>query len=213
MVTNEGLRQRRSDGEQTHSSILEAAVMLASVEGIGAISIGRLADAVGVSKSGLYAHFGSKRQLQIEIVHAARDIFQREVIDPAMTAPPGRRRLEALASAYLSYVDRRVFPGGRFFAGMLAEFDAGSGVLHEEVVNDQREWIALVQSQVQEAQAKGEMRDGIDAGQLTFELTAILGQANYYSVLFSGSSVLEHARRAIESLVEGGSAQASTAGG
>ena len=187
--------------------------MLASVEGIGAITIGQLAGEVGVSKSGLYAHFGSKRQLQVEIVRAARDIFQREVVDPAMAAPPGRRRLEALTSAYLSYVERRVFPGGCFFAGMLAEFDAASGALHEEVVNDQREWIELVQSLVQEAQTEGELRDDIDAGQVTFELTAILGQANFYSVLFPQSNVIQRAQRAIESLMEDSASYSSNTPG
>jgi AcrR family transcriptional regulator len=206
-VTGEpDLAERRADGARTHTAILEAAVALASVEGIGSITIGRLAEEVGVSKSGLYAHFGSKQQLQIEIVHAARDIFQQEVIDLAITAPPGRRRLEALSDAYLSYVDRRVFPGGCFFAGMLAEFDAPSGALHDEVIADQRDWIDLVEAQVRQAQADGELRHDADPGQITFELTAVLGQANYYAVLFPESDIIDRARRAIDTII----ARAST---
>jgi len=201
MTADDGHRERRTDGAFTHTAILDAAVKLASVEGIGAVTIGRLAEKVGVSKSGLYAHFGSKRHLQTEIVHAAREIFQREVIDPALTVAPGRRRLVALTDAYLSHVERRVFPGGCFFAGMMAEFDAPSGALHEEVLTDQQEWIALVTELVQEAKAQGELRDDVDTGQVTFELTAILGQANYYSVLFPESNAIEQAQRAIETII------------
>lgn len=195
------IRTRRSDGERTHAAILEVAVRLASVEGIGGLTIGRLAQEVGVSKSGLYAHFGSKRGLQLEVIQAARDIFEREVIGPALAAPEGRFRLEALCEAYLSYVERRVFPGGCFFAGMLAEFDAQSGVLHEEVATDQREWLALVQSMARESQTLGELRSDVDVAQLTFELTAALEHANYYSVLFGEPSLVMQARTAIRAAI------------
>ena len=202
MTTTEDLRERRADGERTHAAILEEAVKLASVEGIGSVTIGRLAEAVGVSKSGLYAHFRSKRRLQMEIVNAARDIFDREVIDPALATPPGRRRIEALTDAYMSHVERRVFPGGCFFAGMMAEFDAPSGPLHEEVIADQREWIELFTTLVEEAKTEGDLRADVDTDQITFELTAILGHANYYSVLFAESTVIEQAQRAIRTILD-----------
>ena len=80
-------RPRRSDGEQTYTAILDTAVRLASVEGLGGLSIGRLAQQVGVSKSGLYAHFRSKRRLQLDVIRQARSIFEREVIAPAFEAP------------------------------------------------------------------------------------------------------------------------------
>ncbi len=200
-ATTAGTGPRRSDGERTHAAILETAVRLASLEGIGALTIGRLAEEVGVSKSGLYAHFRSKRGLQLEIVLAARDVFQREVVDRGLAAPEGRTCLEGLCEAYLSYVERRVFPGGCFFAGMLAEFDAQSGTLHQEVVDDQRDWVGLVQTLAREAQARGELRRDADIAQLTFELTAALEHANYYSVLFDDPVVISRARTTVQAAI------------
>lgn len=198
----ERARPRRSDGERTHAAIIDAALALASVEGIGALTLGRLAQEVGVSKSGLYAHFGSKRDLQLEVIAAAREVFQREVIDRGLAAPPGRARLESLCEAYIRYVDQRVFPGGCFFAGMLAEFDAQSGTLHEEVAADQREWVELTELLVREAQELGELRPDADAAQVAFEITAAVEHANYYSVLFDDPTVIERARRCIADTIE-----------
>lgn len=182
---------------QTYATILDTAVRLASVEGLGGLTLGRLAEEAGVSKSGLYAHFGSKHRLQLDIVRAARDIFEREVIEPGLAAPAGLARLESTCEAYLSYIERRVFPGGCFFAGMLAEFDAQSGYAHEEVAADQREWIELLEMLVAEAQASGELDAAADRRQLVFELTAAVQLANYYHVLFSDPAVIEQGRAAI----------------
>lgn len=194
-------RVRRSDGERTHAAILQAALELASVEGIAALTLGRLAERVGVSKSGLYAHFRSKRNLQLEVLAAAREIFEREVIERGLAASPGRARLEALCDAYLAYVERRVFPGGCFFAGMLAEFDAQAGELHREAAADQREWVELVESLVREAQQHGELSAETDPAQLAFDITAAVEHANYYSVLFDDPTVIERARRSITAAI------------
>jgi AcrR family transcriptional regulator len=194
-------RHRRSDGEQTHAAILEKAVGLASVEGLGALTIGRLAQAVGVSKSGLYAHFGSKRRLQLDVIESARAIFEREVVGPALEAPEGVTRLERLAEAYLSYIERRVFPGGCFFAGMLAEFDAQSGTAHDGVVADQREWLGLLEQIVDEACVRGELDPDADIPQLVFDVTAAVQLANYYFVLFGDRAVIERARAAIRGAI------------
>jgi AcrR family transcriptional regulator len=97
------------------------ATQLASVDGIHGLTIGKLAEALGVSKSGLYAHFGSKDQLQLETIAAASAVFEREVLGPALQAPEGLSRLQALCDAYFSYVERGVFRGGCFFAALLAE--------------------------------------------------------------------------------------------
>jgi AcrR family transcriptional regulator len=194
-------RPRRSDGERTHAAILQAALELASMEGIAALTLGRLAERVGVSKSGLYAHFRSKRNLQLEVLAAAREIFQHEVIDRGMAAPPGRARLEALCDAYLKYVERRVFPGGCFFAGMLAEFDAQTGELHQEVAADQREWGELVGSLIDEAQQRGELAGDADTAQLSFDITAAVEHANYYYLLFDDPTVIHRARSSITSAI------------
>lgn len=195
-------RPRRSDGEQTYTAILDTAVRLASVQGLEGLSIGRLAQQVGVSKSGLYAHFRSKRRLQLDVIRQARSIFEREVIAPAFEAPEGIRRLEALCEAYLSYVERRVFPGGCFFAGMMAEFDAQSGSAHDEAAADQREWIGLIEEIARQAQARGEFAPDADIPQLAFDLTAAVEHANYYSVLFGDTAVVGRARIAIAAAIE-----------
>lgn len=194
-------RQRRSDGEQTYTAILDAAVRLASVEGLEGLSIGRLAQEVGVSKSGLYAHFRSKRRLQLDVIRQARAIFEREVIAPAFEATEGLPRLEALCEAYLSYVERRVFPGGCFFAGMMAEFDARSGSVHDEAATDQREWIGLLEETADEAKARGELAIDADVPQLAFDLTAAVEHANYYSVLFGDTEVVDRARAAVAAAI------------
>lgn len=194
-------RQRRSDGEQTHSAILAAAVRLASMEGLGALTLGRLAQEVGVSKSGLYAHFGSKHQLQIDVFHAAREIFQQEVIEPAFAATEGLPRLERLCESYVSYIERRVFPGGCFFAGMLAEFDAQTGSPHLEVTADQQEWLGLLETLVRQAQNKNELDANADLDQLVFDITATVQLTNYYHVLFRDPAIIDRGRRGIRSAI------------
>ena len=116
-------RRRRSDGERSRKSILEAAAALATIDGLEGLSIGRLAERTGMSKSGLYAHFGSKQELQLATVETANEIFQAEVIEPALAAPAGRERLLALCDHYFSHLEREVFPGGCFFASAAADFD------------------------------------------------------------------------------------------
>jgi AcrR family transcriptional regulator len=125
-----------------------------------------------------------------------------EALTRKLTCPWLRRaRLEALCDAYLAYVERRVFPGGCFFAGMLAEFDAQAGELHQEVAADQREWVALVETLVCEAQQRGEIRAAVDPAQLAFEITAAVEHANYYSVLFDDPTVIKRARRSIKAAI------------
>src|SRR5438874_7377703 len=98
-------RKRRSDGERSRKAILDQAARLATVEGIGGLSIARLADAVGMSKSGLFAHFGSKEELQLATVETASSIFSAHVLEPASTAGSGIERLRLLVHGYLDYVE------------------------------------------------------------------------------------------------------------
>lgn len=195
-------RQRRSDGERTHAAILEVATELASVEGIDGLTIGRLADRLGVSKSGLYAHFGSKRRLQLETIEAARSIFEQEVMKPALAAPPGLGQLEALPEAYISYVERGVFPGGCFFASLLAEMDARSGEIRELVLAGERSWQEGLRQLARDAQLRGELAEDVDVGQLAFELQASLELTNYHFVLFADPQVLARGRTATAGILE-----------
>lgn len=190
-------RTRRSDGARTHEAILEASAKLASVEGIHGLTIGRLADELGVSKSGLFAHFGSKGALQLETIQAAQAIFDREVMEPTYAAAEGRPRLEALFAAFFSYVERGVFPGGCFFAGLLADEDARSGPVHDAAERIEREWVEGMRELVAKAKEAGHLRNDVDVEQLAFELYAFLELANYHFVLFRDTAVLERGRLAV----------------
>jgi len=193
-------RRRRSDGERSRATILDAATRLATVEGLDGLSIGRLAEHTGMSKSGLYAHFGSKEELQLATIDAASEIFVREVIEPARAAE-GAARLDALADAFLSYLERRVFPGGCFFAAAQAELDTHPGPVREKLREASGRWFAYLERQVRGAQEMGELRADEDPAQLAFEIDAMLKMATAVFVLHDDAEALERARRGVETRV------------
>ncbi len=204
MEMNEGPRsgrRQRADGARTRAAILDTATRLASVEGIRGITLGRLAAELGVSKSGLYAHFGSKEQLQLETIDAAQGIFDQEVVIPAFAVPEGLARLEAFLDAYFSYLERHVFPGGCFFAALLAEMDAAEGPVHEKVVEIERSFAREFASLVEAAQATGEIPAEVDAPQLVFELYACMEMTNYHFILFRDPEILTRGRRAVRNIL------------
>lgn len=196
------LARRRSDGERTHTAILDAATRLASVEGVHGLTIGRLAESLGVSKSGLYAHFGSKEQLQLETIEAAKAIFEEEVMRQAAQASPGLPQLEAILEGFFSYVERGVFPGGCFFAGLLAEVDARDGAVHDAAADWERESLEGMAGNVVDAQRAGDVAPDVDPRQVAFELYACMELANYHFVLFRDPDVLDRGRRAIRGIID-----------
>src|SRR5437764_8982197 len=166
-------RKPRSDGERSRRTILDAAAKLATVDGLEGLSIGRLADHIGMSKSGLYAHFGWKEDLQLAAIETASAIFDAEVIAPADQKTTPLEKIETLCEQFLSHIERRVFPGGCFFASAAAEFDTHPGAVKERIADFQRDWTDLLVQLVREAQAAGELRDE-DPHQLAFELNGYL---------------------------------------
>ena len=189
-------RRRRADGERSRRTILLAAAELATVEGLDGLSIGRLAEHIGMSKSGLYAHFGSKEELELAAIATAGEIYDAEVVAPALREPPGVGRLLALCDAFLSHVERRTFPGGCFFASALAELGPRSpdSAVRARVVGFVDGWFELVGRTIREAQESGEIDAALDAEQLAFELNALMSGANDRFVLSGDPSVLERAR-------------------
>ena len=171
-------RRTRADGERSRQRILETAARLATVEGIDGLSIGRLAQATGMSKSGLFAHFASKEELQLAAIGTARSIFMDDVVAPAEEEQPGLARLERLCEGMLSHIDRRVFPGGCFFAVVGSEQAGKPGPVLDRVVEVGNEWIARLAEAVHEAQERGELDTTIKAEQLAFELNAYLQMAD-----------------------------------
>jgi AcrR family transcriptional regulator len=190
-------RRRRADGERSRETILQAAAELATIEGLEGLSIGGLAERIGMSKSGLYAHFGSKEELQLATVDKAGEIFVADVIQPGLAAPAGLERLYALCDRFLSHVERQVLPGGCFFASAAAELDTRPGPVKERVADFQRGWAAMFEREVREAQASGDLDPGADPAQVAFELNAYLLLANSHYLLQSDRSVFGRARTAI----------------
>ena len=191
-------RRRRSDGERSRSAILDEAAKLATIEGIDGLSISRLADAVGMSKSGLFAHFGSKEELQLATIDAASAVFTTQVTEPAALAPTGLERLRAMVEGFLHYLEVDTFPGGCFFASALAEVDMRHGAVRDRVVAFLGDWVGLLEAAVRDAQAEGAIDAGEDPEQLTFEIQAALWLANARYVVARDPDPIERARRAIE---------------
>jgi AcrR family transcriptional regulator len=191
-------RRTRADGERSYRTILDTAARLATTEGLEGLSIGRLAGEIGMSKSGLYAHFDSKQQLQLATVGAAEDVFTAEVVTPALEVPEGFGRLQLLCAGFLSYVKRGVFPGGCFFLSTAAEWDTRQGPIRDRVRTVLAGWTQLVEANLREAQQQGDLASDADTGQLTFEINALLHEANGHYLLFRDATALERARRAIE---------------
>ena len=190
-------RRRRQAGERSRRTILAAAARLATVEGLEGLSIGRLAEEVGISKSGLYAHFRSKRELQLATIDTAGEIFEREVVAPGAASPPGIPRILALAEAFLSHVERGVFPGGCFFTAATAEMNVRPGPVRDRVGEFVAGWLGTIEAAVHEARERGELASETDAAQLAFEINALLVTANLAFLLFGAPEVLERARRGI----------------
>jgi AcrR family transcriptional regulator len=191
-------RKRRSDGERSRSAILREAAKLATVEGIGGLSIGRLAEAVGMSKSGLFAHFGSKEKLQLATMEAASDIFVEHVLEPALHAPTAIERIRQLCENYVRYIEGALFPGGCFFASVAAEMDTHPGPVRDVAMGFMARWLELLETTVREAQDEGAIDPELDPAQLAFEIEASLLLSNALFVMFPESRPTDRARRSLE---------------
>ena len=196
-------RARRAPGERSRRRILGQAARLATVEGLDGLSIGRLAEATGMPKSSVYVLFGSKEELQLATIEAARASFIEEVVAPALASgKAGRDRLAALCEGFLGYVQRRVFPGGCFFVATAAELGARPGRVHDLVATYQREWRDLLEQTAHEAADAGQL-PGTDPAQLAFELSAMLAGTNIVAVLHDDDTAIERARRAVAARLAG----------
>lgn len=184
-------------GNRTRQSVLRRTVEIASVEGLEALTVGRIAAELELSKSGVFALFGSKQELQLATVREAARIFTERVLRPAGEAPAGVGRVWRLCELWLEYSRSRVFPGGCFFYGVMAEFDARTGPLHDAAVRAQRDWSARMERAIDEARGTGELRADTDVPQLAFELIALLETANALSVLHDEESAYRRARAGI----------------
>jgi AcrR family transcriptional regulator len=185
-------------GNAARRTVLRRAVDLASVEGLDGLSIGRLATELSMSKSGLFALFGAKEELQLATIRAAKRIYVDTVVTPALESPPGLARTWGLVSAWLDYSRGRVFPGGCFFARTGYEYASRTGDVRDALAAARREWLDLIAESFAEAQATGQLDPSESPAQLAFELNALLDGANFDSLLDSTDDAYGRARRAIQ---------------
>ena len=198
MAVQESTDRRRLRGMRTRQAILVHAARVGSAEGLEAVSLQRLAGDLGISKSGLFAHFGSKEELHLATIEAAGKMFTDEVLRPALVVPRGLGRVWALCNSWLSYVERGVFPGGCFFWAVAEEFDSRRpGPVRDAVLAGKDYWSYSLQRAVREAQGAGEIEPSVDPEQLAWELDSLLGGANSGFKGGDGVHALERGRRAI----------------
>jgi AcrR family transcriptional regulator len=189
-------------GARTRTGILERAVDLASLEGLEGLTIGRLADDLSMSKSGLFAHFGSKEDLQLATIEAAQTRFVDEVVRPALDVARGYPRLMAICRSWLDYVQREVFPGGCFFAAASFEFDGRPGVVRDAIARAMDAWLETLEKAVRLAKDEGHLDPKVDPAQLAFELNALFFGANFAWNLRHDEKAFARAQRAITSRLE-----------
>jgi len=190
---------------KTRQEILRVAMDIASAEGLEGLSIGRLANELKMSKTGIFAHFGSKVQLQLATVDAAKQVFMGQIVQPALKRSRGKARLEAMLENWIGYVERIVFRGGCFFAAASAEFDSRPGAVRDVIANLTKVWLVALQDEIAFARSSGEMRASVDPVQLAFEVHAYVQEANWAFKLFNDKSAFLRARRAITASISAAS--------
>ena len=189
---------RRVRGDRTRRAILAAAVNLASLEGLQGLSIGRLATELEMSKSGLFAHFGSKEELQISTVRAAAAIFAQRVVTPAESRhEPGLARLQGALDLWLDYMEQGTFAGGCFFAAATVEMDGRPGPVRDSVAEQMTRWATFLADYARVAIERGELEPDTDPDQLAFELDALGIATNSGWQLHEDATVFERGRRAL----------------
>ncbi len=191
-------RRSAAEAAGTRTAIVERALELGSLEGLEGLTIGRLAGDVGMSKSGLIRHFGSKEGLQLAALGAAIDLFQREIWDPVADQPPGLARLRAICEAWISYLERDLLPGGCFLTAAASEFDGRGGPVREATRKAWARWLRVLETEARAAVDAGELPANTDPEQVAFELNGIVMGLNNALQLHDDRAAPARARRAID---------------
>ncbi len=181
-------------GADTRASILARALDIASIEGLDGLTIGRLATELEMSKSGLFAHFGSKQDLQLATVEAAATRFRVAVIEPALGAADGSARLRAMADSYIAHLDSGAYAGGCFWAATSAEYDDRPGPVRDAIAAALDAWLAELERQAAIAGA-------VEPGRFAFELYAVVMGANSRYRLGGDRRVFDYARSFVDRLL------------
>jgi AcrR family transcriptional regulator len=179
-------------GERTRIAVLDRALLLATSEGLDGLSLGQLAEALGISKSGLFAHWRSKEALQLAVIDHARAQWTDEVLRPALAAPRGVRRLWAVHDRRLAFYEAERLPGGCFFANANFEFNARPGVVRDRLAAQLTDWMTFLT----DLAAAADLRPGTDAAALAYEIES-LGVCAVMQAPFLGPATFRHARQTL----------------
>src|SRR5215467_7389921 len=196
-MTHATVLYHRQRASKTRNEILCTSMDIASAEGLEGLSVGRLATELQMSKTGIFAHFGSKEQLQLATVEAAKQVFLEQVVQPSLTHPRGIPRLRAMLENWIGYVERVVFRGGCFFAAASAEFDSRPGRVRDEIASLTKAWLIGLQDEIVFARSSKQLKTDADPVQIAFELHAYVQEAKWAFKLFNDKSAFSHARQAI----------------
>jgi AcrR family transcriptional regulator len=190
-----------SKGEETRAAILDRAFAEASRVGLEGLTIGSLADEVGLSKSGLFAHFDSKETLQLQVLETAADRFIETVVIPALKEPRGEPRLRALFERWMEWETAEFQPGGCIFIATANELDDRPGPVRERLVAYQRDWLETLSTAARVAVDGGHFRADLDAGQFAYDLYAIILAYHHFSRLLHDPAAEERAWSSFEHLL------------
>jgi AcrR family transcriptional regulator len=187
-------------GERTRAAILDVALRLVSKAGLDGLTIGTLAEATGMSKSGLFAHFGSREELLLAVLAHGQAQFGEVVFQPAMAKPRGLPRLRAMFVNWLAWTESAELPGGCPMIGGATEFDDRPGPVREMLAGGQRSWIETLKRAVRQAIDEGQLEPGTDPEQIAFEMFGIALVVHHHRRLLGYKKARERALTALDSL-------------
>lgn len=194
-------------GEQTRTAILDEALKIASRLGLEGLTIGSLAEATGLSKSGLFAHFGSREDLQLAVLEHAAQLYGTKVFRPVLNIERGLPRLRALFERWLEWALESGLPGGCIMIAAAAEYDDRPGPIRDAVIANQNRGRAISEKAVRLAVEEGHLRVDTDPEQIAFELLAIVLATHNYRRLLGDREARKRALTAFEQLIARHAAQ------
>lgn len=188
-------------GAITKGAILDEAIQVTSREGFAGLTVGSLAERTGMSKSGLFAHFGSMDRLQLQVLLRTQERFVDSVVRPALATPRGERRVRAVFANWLHWASE-IMPGGCIFVGASVELDERPGELRDALVSAERDWLELLATVAGTAVADGDFDPELDLDQFAFEVHSLMLGYHHASRLMRDPRAMSRTSRAFEALVE-----------
>jgi AcrR family transcriptional regulator len=194
-------------GAETKQRIVEQALKLAARDGLEGLSIGGLAQDLGLSKSGLFAHFGSKEELQVEVLRSAAALFEATVVAPALRAPRGAARLEKLFDLWVRWATNDQQPGGCIFMAVSTELDDREGKPRDFLVASQQALLDVIEKAARLSIQAGDFRADLDCVQFAFELDSIMMGINHFYRLMRDPRALHRGKLAFDRLMASAAAR------